>query len=104
MGSWEGCLELYKYYWLGKRSNNPEHGVVEKDTAKAFECLTRACALKNPKACMEAAMMLKLGHGVPKDEALGEEFRNKAMEIMRAYTEDASSVVFGEQHNIKKNK
>ncbi len=60
-GSADRCRRLAVTYATGEG--------VDKDEARATALYERACAMKDPPACVFAGQMHEYAHGVPKDDA-----------------------------------
>eukprot|EP00049_Salpingoeca_infusionum_P025245 m.18351 g.18351 ORF g.18351 m.18351 type:complete len:221 (-) comp7809_c0_seq1:728-1390(-) len=71
------CFMLSSIFLSGR-------GSVAKDPAKALDYAIRSCELRHTWGCINAALMLQKGDGVPKDEAKAKELRARASELSQS--------------------
>ena len=70
-----GCYYLSGLYISGV------HGHHDKDMKTAFRHALKACELGNMYACSNVSQMYRKGDGVDKDEKLGAEFKQRAVDM-----------------------
>lgn len=70
-----GCYYLSGLYISGVKGHH------EKDMKTAFRHALKACELGNMYACSNVSQMYRKGDGVEKDEKLGAEFKQRAVEM-----------------------
>ena len=72
-GSADRCRRLGATYALGEG--------VDQDETRAAGLYERACAMKDPSACVFAGQMSEFAHGVPKDDAKAARFYERACDL-----------------------
>jgi TPR repeat protein len=72
-GSADRCRRLAASYALGQGA--------PKDETRATELYERACAMKDPSACVFAGQMYEYEHGVAKDDARAAHFYERACDL-----------------------
>ena len=74
----KACLRLFEWHLKG----NDQFG-IKQDKPKAFEFTKRACDQNDISGCVNAAVMLRKGDGIPQNEAEAVEYRKKAEELVK---------------------
>ena len=87
------CLRLFQIYFEGKEG-------IARNAHTAFEYTRKACDQDDVLGCMNASIMLRKGDGIPKNDALSEEYREKAENIRKQVSSNKEQIpiVFGQQH------
>lgn len=97
-GNSVGCMKLFNLY-INEKSRKMDVG-MGRDPVKAYEYARRACDLNDIMGCLNAARQCNIGDGIPKNQKLTNEYREKAdvlkkdMDSMR----EQQKIQFGEQH------
>jgi TPR repeat protein len=87
------CVKLFDIFIRGKHD-------LKRDPSKAFEYTKKACEYNDLYGCINASVMCRKGDGIKQDNALADEYKNKAEELKKQQDQlkNHPQVVFGEQH------